>query len=106
LASLIAVLMPVALMLGLAQPERVESWSDLLHPAITRVYEEPPKSEDRRGAMAESRGGRARSLTWVAATPAELTSTVLPGMILQLQPECWHYQTLLPNAIQTPYQRD
>jgi hypothetical protein len=127
LASLIAVLMPIALLLGLVQTERSEAWSDLLHSTIARVYEEErSESENRRGAMAESRRGRERSLSWDAVGQASATSTVLPGIVLpsivlpgiglasidlpgaglsstvvpgmtlQLQPESWHCQTLLP----------
>ena len=107
MASLITVLMPVALLLGLAPPGRtgeesfnVESWATLLHPVPTRSYEELPSVEasDRRGAMAENRSDRERLFHWVAANQPNLTSTVLPDMVIQLQAERWTYQTLLPNS--------
>jgi len=107
MASLMALLMPVALLLGLGQPGRtvgenfnVESWATLLHPVPTRSYEElpPVEASDRRGAMAEHRGDRERLFDWVAANQPDLTSTVLPNMIIQIQLERWTYQTLLPNA--------
>ena len=107
MASLITVLMPVALLLGLEPVGRpagesfnVESWATLLHPVPTRSYEELPSVEasDRRGAMAENRGDRERLFHWVAANQPDLTSTVLPDMVIQLQAERWTYQTLLPNS--------
>jgi len=107
MAGLVAMLIPVALLLGLAPPSRtggesfnVESWATLLHPIPTKFYEElpPVEASDRRGAMAENRGDRKRLFDWVAANQPDLTSTILPNMVIQLQAERWTYQTLLPNS--------
>jgi hypothetical protein len=106
LAGIVAIVMPIGVLLGLAaQPERAKAAmiqpqpvTNLIHFTPVPVYESVPRAEetDRRGAMVEVRADRERNLSLIIPDTAKPDSVLLQPFLL-VEPDLNQpYTTLLP----------